>query len=687
MYTTDAPMATEEYTGTNTMNSSPSKMPTTARSNLSAANGHGNPNAANAVIRRKGLPWVLSALIVLVLLLLVIIGYLLKRLYDVEEQYPGFYTAPFPSSTLPSPLPTEHHHLKWPEPNTRTLEGHFAKAAVVSENGICSEIGRDVLIKGGNAVDAAIAVSVCIGGLNPHSAGLGGGFLMTYYHRFYGKCISIDARETAPSRTSKDVFNENPSESTSGYKSVAVPGELHGYWTAFKRYGSGKIAWMDLLMPTVNLLSEGFPTSKLMELNLKAFEESIVNGSHPGMRNQFVNPLNGELYREGEIMRDPELAETYKRLALSHDPVQLFYSANGEMARAIVDEFGQNGGFLNRKDLHTYRSVVDERPLLGSESHPKLVFCGPKPSSGFAVTQLIVSIMLKFYSPEANVVESSTSWDSVQFWHRFVEAQKYAFAMRTKLGDSTFLKAAEELAMNMTKSDFVDEIIQKIGDRASTYKDFGFLHAGEVEAFPDDGGTSHVAVIDADGNAISLTHSLNNIFGSRMRSPELGIVWNNHMDDFSLPNMDNNTVGFAPSKANFIEPGKRPMSSMCPTIAYSRESKQVQIVIGASGGPKIPSGVAQVLSELLCFNHSLKQAIDAPRLHNQFTPFSTFYEHNFPSQLVDGLRERGHSMSEMNLPFATVHAILRERSADGMEEFLSASNDPRRLVHSYPVGY
>uniref|UniRef100_A0A183CG28 Gamma-glutamyltranspeptidase 1 n=1 Tax=Globodera pallida TaxID=36090 RepID=A0A183CG28_GLOPA len=502
----------------------------------------------------------------------------------------------------------------------------FTRAAVLSENGICSEIGRKVLLQGGNAVDAALSVAFCVGALNPHSAGLGGGFLMTYYRRFYGKCTTIDARETAPARTNKGIFGNSSEEgggggsSQYGYKSVATPGLLHGFWTAFKRFGSGKIAWMDLLMPTVHLLSDGFPVSELMAKNLEENRERIVNGSHSGMRSHFTNPATGQLYREGELIRDNILAETLKRLALSHEPLQLFYSANGDMAKLIADEFAANGGFITRKDLHTYRSVVDEQPLLvTSEAEPKFVLCGAKPSSSFAITQLILAVMLKFYPPGSN---SSIPWLSDEYYHRLIESQKHA------------------------------------------------------------GGTSQVIVVDADGNAVSMTSSINKAFGSLIRSPQLGLIWNDHMDDFSQPNRTN-FYGLAPSETNFIEAGKRPMSSMSPMVVYHKDSRKVKIVIGASGGTLIPTAMSQVLLQLLAFNHSLKEAIDTPRLHNQFTPFVTDFEREFPQFLVQSLRVRGHNMTTNSRNFSSsVQAILTDSEGN-----LVANNDFRRKVHTYPVGY
>uniref|UniRef100_A0A914HS08 Gamma-glutamyl transpeptidase n=1 Tax=Globodera rostochiensis TaxID=31243 RepID=A0A914HS08_GLORO len=703
MYTSEeAPMAAEEYTGTTTVNSSPCKMPNSGRSNGSSnsfpkarniantANSNNNQRTESLLMRKKGLPWLLASAFVVIVVLLILCGFLLYVLYE----HHGFHSqidGTRPNSQVPQTQKLHQNSVdeaktstKWPKQSQKSMEVRFTRAAVLSENGICSEIGRKVLLQGGNAVDAALSVAFCVGALNPHSAGLGGGFLMTYYRRFYGKCTTIDARETAPARTNKDIFGNSSHEdgggsSQYGYKSVATPGLLHGFWTAFKRFGSGKIAWMDLLMPTVHLLSDGFPVSELMAKNLEENRERIINGSHSGMRSHFTNPATGQLYQEGELIRDNVLAETLKRLALSHEPLQLFYSVNGDMAKLIADEFAANGGFITRKDLHTYRSVVDEQPLLvTSEAEPKFVLCGAKPSSSFAITQLILAVMLKFYPPGSN---SSIPWHSDEYYHRLIESQKHAFAMRNKLGDPKFDKISEEFALNMTRADFVDGIVAEISGRGvSKWKDFA---KSTKEFAPENsGGTSQVIVVDADGNAISMTSSINKAFGSLIRSPQLGLIWNDHMDDFSQPNRTN-FYGLAPSETNFIEAGKRPMSSMSPMVVYHKDSRKVKIVIGASGGTLIPTAMSQVLLQLLAFNHSLKEAIDTPRLHNQFTPFVTDFEKEFPQFLVQLLRARGHNMTTNSRNFSSsVQAILTDSEGN-----LLANNDFRRKVHTYPVGY
>ncbi|KAK0413038.1 hypothetical protein QR680_006560 [Steinernema hermaphroditum] len=605
-------------------------------------------------MRKKGQPWIIA---VVALTILVLSAFLL--FFVVREFKRSGDTKDVGSLTEDD----------WPEPNHGSLLARFKKAAVVADNGLCAEVGRNILLRGGNAVDAAIATLTCVGGINSHSCGIGGGFIMTLYDKATKKCHSLDARETAPLATNENSYKDDPKAAFTGYKSIAVPGEVHGMWTAFKLYGSGRVAFQDLIMPTVHLLNAGYPVTPLMAKSLQRLRAEILES--PSLRAQFVNPSTGDVYLEGEVMKNPKLADTLKKLSTSGDPVKLFYK--GEMADQIAAEISSNGGFLTKEDLENYKTVVSQKPLINDHFDDELVMCGPPPSSSFAVTQLLVSLMKRYYGTgsDANLIYSSD-----QFHHRFIEAQKFSFAKRTLLADPAFVKEAEELVANMTKKEYTNEIFKKITDHALADEEYG----GHL-AQPNDQGTTHVSVIDADGNAVSLTSSINNIFGSRQRSASLGIIYNDQMDDFSLPGVKN-FFGFEPSPANFIRPGKRPMSSMSPMIIYNRHTGDVKMAIGAAGGSKIISAVAQTIVQTLFFNQTLKEAVDTPRLHNQFTPIHTLYEAGVPEPMLEALRARGQNLTLWKTVFSTVQAILRD--TDGS---LVANSDHRRPVHMYPTGY
>uniref|UniRef100_A0A7E4VUP2 Gamma-glutamyltranspeptidase 1 n=1 Tax=Panagrellus redivivus TaxID=6233 RepID=A0A7E4VUP2_PANRE len=607
--------------------------------------------------RKKGLPWLIAALIGAIFVLLLILLFFVLRV---------------PTDDL---LKSRHKSLAdlsrsdWPALSPKSLIATFKKVAVVSDNGLCSEIGRSILLRGGNAIDAAIATSVCIGGLNSHSCGIGGGGLMTVYLADQKKCLTIDARETAPLATNNQTFVNNPKDAFTGYKSIATPGEVHGFWTAFKRYGSGRIAWQDLIMPTVAHLRAGVPATKLMETNLNLVKSNIEN--EPTMRAFFINNVTGELYKEGEIMKNPVLADTLQRLATSSDPAKLFYT--GDVAQQIAAEIYGNDGFLTKQDLEQYRSIVDEAaPLTTGIGGENIGLCGPKPPSGFVVTQFLVAVMSKLYPKGSN---ESKLYNDDEFYHRFVEAQKYGYALRTQLGHGP---ASDKTVEKLLDPAFHTEIADKISkaDKVQPESEYG-AH------LPPSGkhGTSHIGVVDAAGNAVSFTTSVNNVFGSHRRSPTLGIVWNDQMDDFSIPGAKN-FYGFEPSEANFVSPGVRPMSSMSPLVAFDTVTGKVRVVAGAAGGSKIISTMSQFLLHVLSFNQTVKDAIDFPRIHNQFTPLDTNYEEGFPTDMIEALKKRGHNMTVMGFPFATIQAIVRQ--ADGS---LEASNDHRRPVYMNPAGY
>lgn len=280
---------------------------------------------------------------------------------------------------------------------------------------------------------------------------------------------------------------------------MATPGELHGYWTAFRRFGSGRVAWQDLLMPTAHLLRYGYPATGLMEENLQLKAEQLK--AAPDMQRLFTNPRTGRLYREGELVRNPTLAKTYNDLALAPDPVRLFYR---HMAEDLAAELAEQGGLLGRADFESYRSLLDAAPPASDPFGSGLMLCGPAPASSFAVTQLIVAIMARFYPPGS---DPAALFNDPLFYHRFAEAQKFAFAQRSRLGDpngSPFSASILGTLANLTDPGLAQELARRIGARVLDWPAYG-----AVAAQPEGTGTTHVSVVDADGNAVSITSSVN----------------------------------------------------------------------------------------------------------------------------------------------------------------------------------
>ncbi|VDD94571.1 unnamed protein product [Enterobius vermicularis] len=558
--------------------------------------------------------------------------------------------------------------LKWPKPSG-SLDGQFKKAAIATDHGLCSEIGRDILFLGGNAVEATIASLICIGVVNPQSSGLGGGFLMTIYNKTGQNCVTINAREAAPIASTQTMFVSNPKEATTGYKAIAVPSALHGLWIAYKEFASGKVSWRRLVEPSAELAIDGFPVSSNLAETLMEKESAIMADS--SMRSTFVDPNTGKVYQEGDRLTRRTLGETLQMIANATDPSYLFYQ--GEVAKLIAAEMQENGGIITLDDLNNYNTIIDRSPIEVPLLSKGLVMCGPPPPSSFAVTQLIVSIMANFYD-SSNYIDLNDPL----IYHRLIEAEKFGYVLRSLLGDLPYVKDAATLVENMTSSSYTTWVKSLIMDNAQPIN----YYSENPQYQKSDHGTSHVSTIDQYGNAVSATDTINLKLGALRVSPKLGIVWNNEMDDFSTPGMPN-AFKIAPSPANFIQPGKRPMSSMSPTVIFDKRTGKVKMSVGASGGSYIISATAQTIIRSIVFNQTVKEAVDAPRLHNQYLPHVTQYETAFPEEIINDLRyRRGQKMVATNRQASTVQVI--QAHDDG---FIYGNSDFRRKTSTYAAGF
>ncbi|VDM59487.1 unnamed protein product [Angiostrongylus costaricensis] len=569
-----------------------------------------------------------------------------------------FFTYPSSEALIKNNVPFD-----WPPPSS-SVEGKFKKAAVTTDHQICSEIGGNILKRGGNAVDAAVAVMFCLGVTNPQSSGLGGGFLMTLYNKTTGKCIAINARETAPAAAHRDMFRQDATGSKIGFRAVATPGELAGYWLAFSQYGSGRVSWKDLILPSVQLCREGVPVSVFLDYVMKVKEAHFRES--PTMKS-WINPFTNSTYKAGDLLRRSKLAKTLEMIAKSEDPIRLFY--RGKMADTIAKEMAEGGGLITKEDLATYEPVVYEA-MEHVHFRGDLAMCGGPPPSSFSVTQLIVSVMSGLYpvGHEADILSDP------KVIHHFIESMKFAYAQRTLLGDVAFVPSAYSLAKNLTTNDYTNWVLRRMRNVAQPSAYYG----GNIYSQVPDHGTSHVSVLDEYGNGVSATSTINRWFGATVESGTYGIIWNDEMDDFSTPGMANG-FGFAPSETNFIEPGKRPMSSMCPMVIFDRKTRDV---IGASGGAKIISSVAKAIVRSLIFGESIKQAVDSPLLHNQFTPDITQIDDSFPKELKKIL------MTEFGQKFRNTsgfEGIVQGITVDS--DGIHACGDFRRKTNQKPSGY
>ncbi|KAL2723859.1 glutathione hydrolase 1 proenzyme-like isoform X3 [Vespula squamosa] len=370
--------------------------------------------------------------------------------------------------------------------------------------------------------------------------GLGGGFLMTIWDAKNGTANYLDARETAPAAAEEKMFNGDAYLSMYGGLAVAVPGELRGYWEAHKKYGNLK--WRELFEPTIALCLRGSVINDYLYSYLVNKESKIKAQST--LAEILINPATKRPWKVGEKIKRTKLAETL-RLIANNGP-DIFY--NSSMTDEMVAEIQSFNGIITKEDFATY-SVKWRKPI-EVNFDDLTIYTAPPPGSG-VILAFIINVL-------QNIVPIN---DQNIMWQRIVEAFKWAYAKRTELGDPEFVDI-ERLLTNLTSNDYAKIIKNEINDYETSNNP---KHYGAVTATTMDSGTAHVSVLAPDGSAVSVTSTINQVFGAMIRSKSTGIIFNDEMDDFSSPDITNG-FGVPPSPANFIRPGKRPLSSMSPTI-------------------------------------------------------------------------------------------------------------------------
>lgn len=528
-----------------------------------------------------------------------------------------------------------------------TLAQRIPGGLVVSDSELATKAGTEILNRGGNAVDAAVATAFALSVVDQASSGLGGGGFMVIYDAKARRAHALDFRETAPEGAHKELYMKDgkaaPSLSVTGALAVAVPGEVAGLMQAFKQFGT--LPLPVLMAPAIRLASEGFPLDATLRYAINRQQGAMKK--FPDLAHIFM-PKDA-VPAEGDLIRQPELGETLKAIAAQGSDV--FYQ--GWIAEAIVEVIKKEGGVLSLEDLRSYKPVWRE-PLVGSYRKRTVITMPPPSSGGVALIE-----MLNVLAPYPL---SALGHNSATYLHLVAEAMKHAFADRAQyLGDPDFVKAPISTLASK-------EYAAWIRGRISATKTYPPKYYGLVNFKAEQGGTTHFSVMDRFGNAVACTQSVNTRFGSKILVPKTGIVLNNEMDDFAI-HAGGNVYGLVGNEANSLQPKKRPLSSMAPTVILRGD--RPEIIVGAAGGPRIISATLQVILNVLDFHMPVKEAVMAARIHHQWMPDSLIAEAEIAAETKRALERRGHNVRERGV-VGVAQAIVAEKGK------ASGAADPRK---------
>jgi len=524
---------------------------------------------------------------------------------------------------------------QWPREAVRG-----AKAMVATDEELGSKAGVEILRRGGNAVDAAVAVAFALAVVEPAAGNIGGGGFMVV-RLADARTSFLDYREVAPGAATRNMYIKpdgklDEEASVIGYKSVSVPGTVAGLELALKTYGTMKLA--DVIEPAIRLAENGFAVSEKLAGELRREKDALER--FPVSRRIFLN--EGSMLNAGDTLKQPELAATLKRIA--KNGAQEFY--HGETARMVVADMAKSGGLITLEDLAAYKPKVREvlRAKYESGGHQWDVLTSPPPSSG-GVAIIEALNMLKDVPLKG--------WEDVESVHMVAETMRRVFADRAAyLADPDYSNVP---VAGLTASCYAKELAGTIdAQRASSSKE---VHAGKPHAcgvaaagaapstlvsLGEGPHTTHFSVVDAAGNAVASTYTLNDSYGSHVTSTA-GFLLNDEMDDFTTqPGVPNALFGLIQSEANAIAPGHRPLSSMTPTILL-RDGK-LSFVTGSPGGPTIISATLLSVINWMRLGMDAQAAINAPRFHHQWLPDQIFMEEDFPQSIEKALEERGFTV-------------------------------------------
>ena len=509
------------------------------------------------------------------------------------------------------------------------------KGMVVTQHYLASEVGETILNKGGNAYDATIAVAFALAVVLPRAGNIGGGGFTVLYNSSDESFQSLDYREKAPLAASKNMYLDKNGKvisnlSTLGYKAIAVPGTVDGMWELHKRYGS--MDWRELILPSIKLAKEGFKVSPLMADTLNRNYKSISKFTETKKIFFQENPV-----KFNSLLIQKDLAKTLEKI--SNNGRNGFYK--GDVARKIVADMKKNDGLITLNDLENYKSKW-RKPLISKYKNFEIITMPPPSSGGLHLIQML------------NILESfdvkSLKHNSPSYVLLLNEVMKYAYADRSQyLGDPDYVDVpvnkliSKDYAENISKKITIDRVTQSDDIKAGMYID---LESDE---------TTHFSIADKFGNLVSTTYTLNSSFGSKVVIAKTGILMNNEMDDFSSAPGVPNQFGLLGEKFNEIQPSKRPLSSMTPTIVFKNNSPF--LVLGTPGGSRIITAVLQNFLNIAEFEMNLADSINKPRVHQQWYPDLLFLEKGFDALHAEKITELGQKVYYIN-PGTALESIM-----------------------------
>ena len=561
------------------------------------------------------------------------------------------------------------------------------RGMVTSAHVLATEAGLAMLQRGGNAVDAAVATGLALTVVYPAAGNIGGGGFMVIHLAgtspgAAGRDLVIDYRETAPAAAARDMYLDaqgnvlaGPGSSVLGWRASGVPGSVAGLALALEKYGSGKLTWAEVCEPSRRLAIEGHLVSQATAAslrnakNLALFEES-----------KKIYQNGGAFWKNGDRWVQPDLGATFARLQ-AHGPREFY---EGETAKKIADAMARHGGVITLADLKAYRAV-ERAPLRGTYRGHDIITMPPPSSGGLVLLQMLA--MIETFDVAA------LGHNSAAKYHLFTEAMRRAFRDRAEyLGDPDFVKLP---VTELLDRDYLKRRMRDFDPQRATPSDrveagLGPLKLAAAPASAprfaaESTETTHFSVVDAAGNAVANTYTLNGNHGSGVTIPGTGILMNNEMDDFTAKVGVRNMFGLLQSAANSVAPGKRPLSAMTPTLVF-KDGKLV-LVTGSPGGPTIINTVLQIITNVIDHGMSVAKAVEAPRIHHQWVPDVLTYEsYGMSADTAALLTAKGHTVKERISYEGGYHGDAETIAVDPKTNLRHGAADPRR-ADARALGY